>query len=31
VITTTHLGSFESQWLKASQVLTVKAGSLSQF
>ncbi|MDA0265684.1 MAG: DNA replication/repair protein RecF [Cyanobacteria bacterium] len=29
VITTTHLGSFESQWLQASQVLTVKAGTLS--
>jgi DNA replication and repair protein RecF len=28
VITTTHLGSFEAQWLKASQVLTVKAGAL---
>ncbi|MGD1908807.1 MAG: DNA replication/repair protein RecF [Leptolyngbyaceae cyanobacterium] len=29
VITTTHLGSFEAQWLKASQVLTVKAGKLA--
>ncbi len=29
LITTTHLGSFDSQWLKASQILTVEAGHLS--
>lgn len=29
LITTTHLGSFDSQWLKASQVLSVNAGKLS--
>jgi DNA replication and repair protein RecF len=28
LITTTHLGSFDSQWLKSSQILTVKAGHL---
>jgi len=28
LITTTHLGSFDAQWLKASQILTVKAGQL---
>lgn len=28
LITTTHLGAFDSQWLDASQVLTVKAGHL---
>jgi DNA replication and repair protein RecF len=26
LITTTHLGSFDAQWLNASQILTVKAG-----
>ncbi|MEO0984600.1 MAG: DNA replication/repair protein RecF [Cyanobacteria bacterium J06639_14] len=28
LITTTHLGSFDAQWLKASQILTVKAGQI---
>ncbi|HHP7243842.1 MAG TPA: DNA replication/repair protein RecF [Elainellaceae cyanobacterium] len=31
LITTTHLGSFDAQWLKSSQVFTVKAGQLSDF
>ena len=30
LITTTHLGSFDAQWLKASQILTVKAGQLAE-
>ncbi|MEH2068605.1 MAG: DNA replication/repair protein RecF [Nostoc sp.] len=30
LITTTHLGSFDSQWLKSSQILLVKAGKLMQ-
>ncbi len=29
IITTTHLGSFDSQWLKESQILTVRNGSLT--
>jgi len=29
LITTTHLGSFDSQWLKSSQILTVRAGHLT--
>jgi DNA replication and repair protein RecF len=29
LITTTHLGSFDSQWLKSSQILAVEAGHLS--
>ncbi|NJP12379.1 MAG: DNA replication/repair protein RecF [Leptolyngbyaceae cyanobacterium RU_5_1] len=29
LITTTHLGSFDAQWLNSSQILTVKAGELS--
>jgi DNA replication and repair protein RecF len=29
LITTTHLGSFDAQWLKSSQVLTVRAGQIS--
>lgn len=29
LITTTHLGSFDSQWLNSSQILSVKAGELS--
>jgi DNA replication and repair protein RecF len=29
LITTTHLGSFDSQWLKSSQILFVKAGEIS--
>ncbi len=28
LITTTHLGAFDSQWLKSSQILTVEQGSL---
>ncbi len=28
VITTTHLGAFDSQWLKSSQILIVKAGEI---
>lgn len=28
IITTTHLGSFDSQWLKESQILTVSDGAL---
>ncbi len=31
LITTTHLGSFDSQWLKASQILSVQAGQISPF
>lgn len=30
LITTTHLGSFDSQWLKSSQILFVKAGEIIQ-
>lgn len=30
LITTTHLGSFEAQWLKAAQILTVQAGKLTE-
>lgn len=29
LITTTHLGAFDSQWLKASQILTVETGQVS--
>ncbi|MBD1996390.1 DNA replication/repair protein RecF [Leptolyngbya sp. FACHB-541] len=28
LITTTHLGSFDAQWLKSSQILTVEAGKI---
>lgn len=28
LITTTHLGSFDAQWLKSSQILTVKSGQV---
>lgn len=28
LITTTHLGSFDAQWLQSSQILTVKAGEI---
>jgi DNA replication and repair protein RecF len=28
LITTTHLGSFDAQWLKSSQILTVKVGRI---
>lgn len=28
LITTTHLGSFDAQWLRSSQILTVKAGQV---
>lgn len=31
LITTTHLGAFDSQWLKSSQVLSVKAGEIISF
>jgi DNA replication and repair protein RecF len=31
LITTTHLQAFDSQWLKASQILTVEAGKISNF
>ncbi|MGH2415670.1 MAG: DNA replication/repair protein RecF, partial [Microcystaceae cyanobacterium] len=31
LITTTHLNSFESQWLKSSQILSVKAGQINKF
>jgi DNA replication and repair protein RecF len=31
LITTTHLGSFDAQWLKSSQVLTVKGGHIASF
>lgn len=30
LITTTHLGSFDAQWLNSSQIFTVKAGMLQQ-
>ena len=30
LITTTHLGSFDAQWLKESQILTVDRGSASR-
>jgi DNA replication and repair protein RecF len=29
LITTTHLGSFDAQWLRSSQILSVQAGRLS--
>ena len=29
LITTTHLGSFDAQWLNSAQILTIKAGQLS--
>lgn len=29
LITTTHLGAFDSQWLKSSQILTVNSGTIS--
>lgn len=29
LITTTHLGSFDAQWLNSSQILTVKAGQIT--
>ena len=28
LITTTHLGSFDAQWLNSSQIFTVKAGQI---
>ncbi|MGK7873976.1 MAG: DNA replication/repair protein RecF [Xenococcaceae cyanobacterium] len=31
LITTTHIGSFDEQWLKASQILSVEAGQISNF
>lgn len=30
LITTTHLGSFDAQWLKSSQILTVQAGQIQR-
>ena len=30
LITTTHLGSFDAQWLKSSQILTVQAGQIQK-
>lgn len=29
IITTTHIGSFDDQWIKDSQILTIKAGKIS--
>ncbi len=29
IITTTHLGAFDSQWLNSSQILYVKSGKIS--
>jgi DNA replication and repair protein RecF len=29
LITTTHLGAFDSQWLNSSQILSVNAGEIS--
>ena len=31
LITTTHLGSFDADWLKSSQILSVQAGNISRF
>ncbi|MGQ4647715.1 DNA replication/repair protein RecF [Lyngbya aestuarii] len=31
LITTTHLGAFDSQWLKSSQILSVQGGQISSF
>ncbi|SKB15796.1 DNA replication and repair protein RecF [Planktothrix sp. PCC 11201] len=31
LITTTHLGAFDAQWLKHTQILNVEAGEISQF
>ncbi len=31
LITTTHLGAFDSQWLNSSQILSVEAGQISTF
>ena len=31
LITTTHLGAFDSQWLNSSQILTVQAGQISSY
>jgi DNA replication and repair protein RecF len=28
LITTTHLGAFDSQWLNSSQILSVQAGQI---
>jgi DNA replication and repair protein RecF len=30
LITTTHLGSFDAQWLKSSQILTVRSGQIGE-
>ncbi len=29
LITTTHINSFDAQWLKASQILSVEAGKIN--
>lgn len=31
LITTTHLGAFDAQWLKHTQILNVKAGEITPF
>ncbi|NJR25561.1 MAG: DNA replication/repair protein RecF [Richelia sp. CSU_2_1] len=31
LITTTHLGAFDAQWLRQSQILSVEAGQIKQF
>ncbi|MGL5080594.1 MAG: DNA replication/repair protein RecF [Microcoleaceae cyanobacterium] len=31
LITTTHLGAFDAQWLKQTQILTVKAGEITNY
>jgi DNA replication and repair protein RecF len=31
LITTTHLGAFDAQWLNSSQILSVQAGQISSF
>ncbi|HLO48521.1 MAG TPA: DNA replication/repair protein RecF [Kamptonema sp.] len=31
LITTTHLGAFDAQWLRQTQILSVKAGQISEF
>ncbi|NEN99858.1 MAG: DNA replication and repair protein RecF, partial [Moorea sp. SIO3I7] len=30
LITTTHLGAFDSQWLNSSQILSVQAGQIKK-
>ncbi|MGB3188885.1 MAG: DNA replication and repair protein RecF, partial [Limnoraphis sp.] len=31
LITTTHLGAFDSQWLQQTQILSVQAGKIGQY